>query len=123
MFYIVYMFEFVIQIINFLTISILNNSQEPDKEVDDSKESRDAKSRYVLRRLKNLQTPFRKNGKIFCPFCEASVHQELESMIQHATGVGRGGKRHSAVAKAKHAAYGVFLRDYVRTGRVPNFNN
>jgi hypothetical protein len=40
-------------------------------------------------------------------------------MIHHSTGVSHGGTKHKALTKAKHAAYDIFLKKYVKTGRVP----
>ncbi|KAK1695249.1 hypothetical protein QYE76_011946 [Lolium multiflorum] len=46
--------------------------------------------------------------------------KDIESLIQHATGVGKGSAhKHKAASKAKHAAFGKFLRDYVKTGLIP----
>ncbi|KAK1627366.1 hypothetical protein QYE76_001681 [Lolium multiflorum] len=46
--------------------------------------------------------------------------KDIESLIQHATGVGKGSDhKHKPASKAKHAAFGKFLRDYVKTGLIP----
>jgi hypothetical protein len=83
--------------------------------MDNDKERRDRKSRFVLQRLKSGKIPYRKHEKLSCPFRGKVIHKELESMIQHATGVGKGdGRKHKPATKAKHAALGVFLRKYVR---------
>ena len=61
--------------------------------MDDSKVSRDNKSRYVLRRLRCGLIRFHRRGRLFCPFCGRAINVDLNSMIQHAEGVGRGGGR------------------------------
>ena len=88
--------------------------------MDDSKVSRDNKSRYVLRRLRCGLIRFHCRGRLFCPFCGRAINVDLNSMIQHAEGVGRGrGRSHRPITLARHAAYGKFLREYVRTGLYP----
>ncbi|KAK1645291.1 hypothetical protein QYE76_063096 [Lolium multiflorum] len=68
-----------------------NCSEEDSEDIDNDKEDRDRKSRF-----------------------------DIESLIQHATGVGKGSAhKHKAASKAKHAAFGKFLRDYVKTGLIP----
>ncbi|KAK1618612.1 hypothetical protein QYE76_024129 [Lolium multiflorum] len=75
-------------------------------------EDRDRKSRFVLKKLKTGQIPFRRDGKPNCPFCGRVFPKDIESLIQHATGVGKGSAhKHKAASKAKHAAFGKFLRD------------
>ena len=99
---------------------VLKNQQEDDDEVDDSKVSRDNKSRYVLRRLRCGLIHFHRRGRLFCPFCGRAINMDLNSMIQHAEGVGRGrGRSHRPITLARHAAYGKFLQEYVRTGLYP----
>ena len=89
--------------------------------MDASKESRDNKSRYVLRRLRCGLIRFHRRGEgLFCPFCGRAINVYLNSMIQHAKGVGKGrGRSHRPITLARHAAYGKFLRKYVRTGLYP----
>jgi hypothetical protein len=55
--------------------------------MDDNKERRDQKSRYVLKRPKSGQIRFRTRGELFCPFCGKIVKKDIRNMIQHATGV------------------------------------
>ncbi|KAK1669960.1 hypothetical protein QYE76_058119 [Lolium multiflorum] len=46
--------------------------------------------------------------------------KDIDILIEHATGVGKGSQRkHKASSKAKHVAFGKFLRDYVKTGLIP----
>ena len=85
--------------------------------MDHDKDSRDNKSRYILRGLRNGEIPYRtqkRYGYISCPFCTKVIARDFNSMIQHATGVGKGSdKKHKPIVKAGHAAFGVFLRKYV----------
>ncbi|KAK1610895.1 hypothetical protein QYE76_034568 [Lolium multiflorum] len=93
---------------------------EDSEDMDSDKEDRDRKSRFVLKKLKTGQIPFRRNGKPNCPFCGRVFPKDIESLIQHATGVGKGSAhKHKAASKAKHAAFGKFLRDYVKTSLIP----
>ncbi|KAK1617060.1 hypothetical protein QYE76_022577 [Lolium multiflorum] len=97
-----------------------NCSEEDSEDIDSDKEDRDRKSRFVLKKLKTGQIPFRRDGKPNCPFCGRVFPKDIESLIQHATGVGKGSAhKHKAASKAKHAAFGKFLRDYVKTGLIP----
>ena len=92
------------------------NTQEDDEDVDDSKERRESKSRYVLRRLRNGEIPYRSGynrlyGNIACPFCCASIKSDYDSLIMHGTYIGRGnGRNRKPHVRAKHAAFGAFLR-------------
>ncbi|KAK1601691.1 hypothetical protein QYE76_059177 [Lolium multiflorum] len=96
------------------------NDQEDSDDIGSDKEDRDRKSRFVLKKLKTGQIPFRRDGKPNCPFCGRVFPKDIESLIQHATGVGKGSAhKHKAASKAKHAAFGKFLRDYVKTGLIP----
>ncbi|KAK1648478.1 hypothetical protein QYE76_066283 [Lolium multiflorum] len=89
------------------------------EDIGSDKEDRDRKSRFV-KKLKTGQIPFRRDGKPNCPFCGRVFPKDIESLIQHATGVGKGSAhKHKAASKAKHAAFGKFLRDYVKTGLIP----
>jgi hypothetical protein len=81
--------------------------------VDDDVDNRDAKSRHVLKKLKNGNITYHKNGKYFCPFCDRIIAKSYDSLLSHATGIGRGGRKRSAVTKDKHAAFGLFLQKYV----------
>ncbi|KAK1608360.1 hypothetical protein QYE76_032033 [Lolium multiflorum] len=93
---------------------------EDSEDIGSDKEDRDRKSRFVLKKLKTGQIPFRRDGKPNCPFCGRVFPKDIESLIQHATGVGKGSAhKHKAASKAKHAAFGKFLRDYVKTGLIP----
>ncbi|KAK1615770.1 hypothetical protein QYE76_021287 [Lolium multiflorum] len=93
---------------------------EDSDDIGSDKEDRDRKSRFVLKKLKTGQIPFRRDGKPNCPFCGRVFPKDIESLIQHATGVGKGSAhKHKAASKAKHAAFGKFLRDYVKTGLIP----
>jgi uncharacterized C2H2 Zn-finger protein len=89
--------------------------------VGHDKDDRDRKSRYVLKRLKSGQIPFRtRYGELTCPFCGKVVSKNLESLIQHANGVAVGSKqKHKGHTMAKHAAYGRFLEKFVKTGLIP----
>ncbi|XBH60672.1 hypothetical protein VPH35_115237 [Triticum aestivum] len=99
-------------------------SEEDDVDVDDSKESRDSKSRYVLRRLWNGEIPYRSSPNrlyrnIACPFCCASIESDYDSLIMHGTYIGRGnGRNRKPHVRAKHAAFGAFLRKYAK-GHLP----
>ena len=84
--------------------------KESDDEVSSDQESRDAKSRHVLRQLQNGQIRYHHRGALFFPFCGRNIHTDNVSMIQHATGVGHGAETHGDAIMAKHAAYGVFLK-------------
>jgi hypothetical protein len=87
--------------------------------VSHSKEDRDRKSRFVLKRLKSGKIPFRGNRELSCPFCGKVVTKNLESMIQHANGVGVGSKRkHKGHTMVKHAAYGRFLKKFIKGGLI-----
>jgi hypothetical protein len=89
--------------------------------VGQDKEDRDRKSRYVLKRLKSGQIPFRtRYGELTCPFCGKVISKNLESLIQHANGVGVGSKqKHKGHTMAKHATYGRFLEKFIKTGLIP----
>ncbi|XBH72321.1 uncharacterized protein [Aegilops tauschii subsp. strangulata] len=99
-------------------------SEEDDEDVDDSKESRDSKSRYVPRRLRNGEIPYRSGynrlyGNIACPFCCAIIKSDYNSLIIHGTYIGRGnGRNRKPHVRAKHAAFGAFLRKYAK-GHLP----
>jgi hypothetical protein len=84
------------------------------------KEDRDRKSRYVLKHLKSGQIPFRRYGELTYPFYGKVVSKNLESLIQHANGIGVGSKqKHNCHTMAKHATYGRFLKKFVKTGLIP----
>ena len=88
--------------------------------MDDNKERRDQKSRYVLKRLKGGEIRFRMRGELFCPFCGKILQKDIRSLIQHATGVGLSTSgKHRPATKAKHASYGLFLQNYVLHGLFP----
>ena len=87
--------------------------KESDDGVSSDQESRDAKSRHVLRQLEHGQIRYRRRGALFCPFSGRNIHNDIISMIRHATGIGRGAKSRGATVMAKHAAYGVFLKKLV----------
>ncbi|KAK1643203.1 hypothetical protein QYE76_061008 [Lolium multiflorum] len=100
--------------------SATSSKRRPRTTAASDKEDRDRKSRFVLKKLKTGQIPFRRDGKPNCPFCGRVFPKDIESLIQHATGVGKGSAhKHKAASKAKHAAFGKFLRDYVKTGLIP----
>ena len=86
--------------------------QEPDSDVDYEKDSRDAKSRYVLKELEAGKHRYRRGDKWICPFCIRGIDGSRNSMIQHAVGIGQSGSQNkrSALLMAQHAAYGVFLK-------------
>ncbi|XBH65854.1 hypothetical protein VPH35_119355 [Triticum aestivum] len=102
----------------------LDAQEEDDEDVDDSKESRDSKSRYVLRRLRNGEIPYRSGynrlyGNIACPFCCAIIKSDYNSLIMHGTYIGRGnGRNRKPHVRAKHTAFGAFLRKYAK-GHLP----
>ena len=96
-------------VLNFRTIT--NNFQEADDEVDYDTDSRDAKSRYVLKELEEGKHRYRNGNKWLCPFYGRILGTKRESMIDHAVGIGRGSRNmNSAISMARHAAYGVFLK-------------
>ena len=85
--------------------------QEEDVDVQMEKESRDAKSRHVLRDLEAGKIRYLRGSKLTRPFCIRRIASDRTSMIQHAVGIGRGSEqRRQAHVMAKHAAYGVFLK-------------
>ena len=91
--------------------TIPNNFQEPDNEVDYDTDSRDAKSRYVLKELEAGKHRYRNDNKWVCPFCGRILCTKRESLIDHAVGIGRGSQNtNSILSMARHAAYGVFLK-------------
>ncbi|KAK1632102.1 hypothetical protein QYE76_006417 [Lolium multiflorum] len=93
---------------------------EDSEDMDSDKEDRDRKSRFVLKKLKTGQIPFRRNGQPNFPFCGKGFPKDIESLIHHATEVGKGSDhKHKPASKAKHAAFGKFLRDYIKTGLIP----
>jgi hypothetical protein len=78
--------------------------------VGHDKEDRDHKSRFVLKRLMSGKIPFRRYRELTYPFYGKVVTKNIESMIQHANGVGVGSKqKHKGHTMAKHTAYGRFL--------------
>ena len=79
-------------------------------DVDNDKDSRDAKSRHVLRALQAGTIRYRRHGNLFCPFCVRIIANDRHSMIRHVVGVGHGSEDRAPHTKAKHAAYGVFLK-------------
>ena len=84
------------------------------------KDDMERKSRFVLKRLVSGQIPFRSRGELSCPFCGRVITKNLESMIQHADGVGVGSRqKHKGHTMAKHAAFGRFLDKYVKGGLIP----
>ena len=96
-------------VLNFRTIA--NNFQEADDEVDYDTNSRDAKSRYVLKELEAGKHRYRNGNKWVCPFCGRILGPKPESMIDHAVGIGRGSRNTNlAISMARHAAYGVCLK-------------
>jgi hypothetical protein len=87
--------------------------------VGHDKEDRDRKSRFVLKRLKSGQIPFRRYRELTCSFCGKVVTKNLESMIQHVNGVGVGSKqKHKGYTMAKHVAYGRFLEKFIKGGLI-----
>ncbi|XBI20972.1 hypothetical protein VPH35_062163 [Triticum aestivum] len=109
---------------NYYEEAYLDAQEEDDEDVDDSKESRDSKSHYVLRTLRNGEIPYRSGynrlyGNIACPFCCASIKSDYDSLIMHGTYIGRGnGRNRKPHVRAKHAAFGAFLRKYTK-GHLP----
>ena len=88
-----------------------NNLQEGDDEVDYDRDSRNAKSRYVLKELEEGKHRYRNGNKWVCPFCGRILGTKRESMIDHAVGIGHGSRnKNSALSMARHAAYGVYLK-------------
>ena len=93
--------------------------------MDSYKDSRDYKSRFVLRKLKNGSILYRttyegwgrrgRYGYIKCPFCDRGITSRFDSLIDHAKGQDRSVRKEIKPAfKAKHAAFCVFLREYVQ---------
>ena len=81
-----------------------------DDEVDDDMESTHAKSRHVLKRLRAGSIPFKEGLNYSCPFCIRKLATHLHSILQHATGIGKGGgKERKPHSMAKHYAFFVFL--------------
>ncbi|KAK1665895.1 hypothetical protein QYE76_054054 [Lolium multiflorum] len=60
-----------------------NCSEEDSDDIGSDKEDRDRKSRFVLKKLKTGQIPFRRDGKPNCPFCGRVFPKDIESLIQH----------------------------------------
>ncbi|KAF7100214.1 hypothetical protein CFC21_101751 [Triticum aestivum] len=95
-------------------------SEEDDEDVDDSKERRDIKSRYVLRRLRNGEIPYRSGsdrlyGNIACPFSCARIKSDYDNLIMHGTDISRGnGRDCKPHGRAEHAAFGAFLGKYAK---------
>ena len=62
--------------------------------MDSDKDSRDCKSRFVLRKLKNGDIDYRttydgwgrrgRYGYIKCPFCDRRITSRFDSLIDHA---------------------------------------
>ena len=97
--------------------TVFCNSQEIDSEMGDDKDSRDNKSRYILRRLRGVEINYRPGqyGQIGCPFCGRVLGEDFKSLIAHAKAIGMGSaKKYSPKTKASHAAFAVFLRKYVQ---------
>ncbi|XBH88622.1 hypothetical protein VPH35_075886 [Triticum aestivum] len=99
-------------------------SEEDDEDVDDSKERRESKSRYVLRRLRNGEIPYlsgsnRLYGNIACPFCCARIKSNYDNLIMHGTDISRGnGRNRKPQDRAEHSAFGAFLGKYAK-GHLP----
>ncbi|XBH88624.1 hypothetical protein VPH35_075888 [Triticum aestivum] len=95
-----------------------------DEDVDDSKERRESKSRYVLRRLRNGEIPYRSSsdglyGNIACPFCCARIKSDYDNLIMHGTDISRGnGRNRKPHGRAEHSAFGAFLGKYAK-GHLP----
>jgi hypothetical protein len=88
--------------------------------VGHDKEDRDRKSRFVLNWLKSGKIPFHRYGELTYPFCDKVITKNLESMIQHANGIGVGSKqKHKGHTMVKHAVYGRFLKKFVKGGLIP----
>ncbi|KAK1618764.1 hypothetical protein QYE76_024281 [Lolium multiflorum] len=49
-------------------------------DIGSDKEDRDRKSRFVLKKLKTGQIPFRRDGKPNCPFCGRVFPKDIESL-------------------------------------------
>ena len=95
---------------------MVTNSQEDSDDVGSDKETRDNKSRYILRTLRIGQIHYCTNGvygRIRCPFCVRTIAQNLNSLINHAKSIGMSPAQ-KPLYKAKHAAFGVFLIKYVK---------
>jgi hypothetical protein len=104
---------------------VFNISQVGSDYVDSDKESRDNKSRYILRKLLNGEISYRDDGaygNIRCPFCHRrKVARDFDSLIMHSKSAAKSQQKEANPAKkAHHAAFGVFLENYVR-GHVPFF--
>jgi hypothetical protein len=94
---------------------VCTNSQEDDKDVDYSMDSRHIKSRYTLRHMIAGKIKYNFFGKIGCPFCPKVIDGGFDGMIQHAIDTGNAsGRKHKASSLAKHAAYRRFLTNFVK---------
>ena len=80
--------------------------------MDSDKDSKDAKSRYVLRRrMDGYPNCELRNGTWCCPFCVRIVATDRNSIIQHAVGIGSSHNRNlQPYVIAQHAALGVYLK-------------
>ena len=96
---------------------MLANSQDSDDEVDDDMDSRHAKNRHVLKRLRAGSIPFKEGLNYSCPFCVRRLATHRHNILQHAEGIGKNGeKERKPHTMAKHAAFFVFLMKYEFAG-------
>ncbi|XP_071684779.1 uncharacterized protein [Lolium perenne] len=90
------------------------SEEDPSDEVCSDREDRDVKSRHVLRRLRSGEIRYLLGpGRFKCPWCSRKeMPTDFLGMYQHATYTGVGSGQTPAHIRAKHAAYGLFLKKY-----------
>ena len=71
-----------------------------------------AKARHVLRKLRAGEIQYHVGPRWICPFCSQKLAGDRSSDQQHADSRGSfGSTKKLARYKAKHAAFGFFLRE------------
>ena len=100
--------------------------QQPDEDVDSDEESQQRKVSSTLTRLDRGEfDAFWTGPKVRCPFCPKMIASDFMSVMQHAETVHRQERegQNMLAVKAKHRAYGIFLRRQrnldIEEGRVP----
>ncbi|KAM0928501.1 hypothetical protein ACQ4PT_002518 [Festuca glaucescens] len=90
-------------------------AEDPSDDVRSDREDMDQKSRHVLRRLKAGDIPYLLGPVRFkCPWCSRKeMPTDFLGMFQHATYTGVGSAKTAPHLRAKHAAYGLFLKKYI----------
>ncbi|KAM0868511.1 hypothetical protein ACQ4PT_041274 [Festuca glaucescens] len=91
-----------------------NKEEDASDDVGSDQEDIDQKGRQVLRRLKARLISYRLGpGRYKCPWCaRKDMPSDYLGMYQHATYTGVGSTKTAAHIRAKHAAYGLFLKKY-----------